>query len=436
MSEHALNIGLCGLGTVGSGVVHLLQDNESVIDARSGAQLVLTRVGARRDRPGVEFTCPVSRDIFEVARDPEIDVVVELIGGTTTAFELVKTALEQGKHVVTANKALIAEHGKELISLAESKGLALRFEAAVAGGIPIIKALREGLAGNRIQSLAGIINGTGNFILTEMAAKGRDFEDVLAEAQALGYAEADPTFDVDGTDAAHKLVILASVAFGVPLAVDGPFKEGINRVEPIDLEFAAELGFRIKHLGIAQARDGSLELRVHPTLLPSQELLSTVDGVLNAVRVKGNGVGEVLLTGAGAGALPTASAVLADLVDIARSKSSGANGTASTLGVPVSALSELPPVPADRQTAYYLRMRVEDRPGVMADITAILSQKGIGIESILQKPARSGREEVPVVILTDRASQASLDTAIDALEQLDSINGSVARLRVEDFQES
>jgi homoserine dehydrogenase len=435
--KRLLRVGLCGLGTVGAGVVDVFARNGGLLSARSGCELQLVHVGSRSDKPDVQLgDCRISRDIFEVARDPDVDVLVELIGGTTTANELVAEALKHGKHVVTANKALIAEHGMALFALAESKGTGLRFEAAVAGGIPIIKALREGLAANDVASVAGIINGTGNFILTEMAAKGREFSDVLAEAQALGYAEADPSFDVDGTDAAHKLVILASVAFGVPLAIDAPFMEGVDRVSPADLEYAAELGYRIKHLGIARAQGERLELRVHPTLIPEAEQIASVDGVLNAVRVQGDSVGEILLTGPGAGALPTASAVVADLVDIGRSLSTGCHTLSPGLGVPVDALQARPIVPAaEVVTPWYLRMTATDRPGVMAAIARILGERGISIESLIQKAPHRGEDRVPVIILTSVASQECLYAACDALLELDTIDGAITRLRVEDFQE-
>jgi homoserine dehydrogenase len=437
MSGETLNIGLCGLGTVGAGVLELLRERAEMLTARSGLQMSLVHAGTRRERPDLALgDTRQSADLLAVARDPEVDVVVELIGGTTLARELVAAALQAGKHVVTANKALIAEHGMELLAIAEEQGVALRFEAAVAGGIPIIKTLREGLAANQVASVAGIINGTGNFILTEMAAHGRDFADVLAEAQALGYAEADPSFDVDGTDAAHKLVILASVAYGVPLAIDAPFMEGVDRVSAIDLQYAKELGYRIKHLGIARRQGERLELRVHPTLLPASEQLATVDGVLNAVRVQGDAVGEVLLTGAGAGSLPTASAVMADLVDIARAMRAGETRLAPSLGVPIDALRGLAIVPADEVvTPWYLRMTAADRPGVMAGIARVLSERGISIESLIQKPPARGEDRVPVVILTNPASKAYLDAACKELMALDSIDGEITRLRVEDFQE-
>ncbi|MEE4203324.1 MAG: homoserine dehydrogenase [Halieaceae bacterium] len=435
--KRVLRVGLCGLGTVGAGVVDVFARNGGLLSARSGCALQLVHVGSRSDKPDVQLgDCRISRDIFEVARDPDVDVLVELIGGTTTANELVTEALKHRKHVVTANKALIAEHGMALFALAESQNVGLRFEAAVAGGIPIIKALREGLAANDVASVAGIINGTGNFILTEMSAKGREFSDVLAEAQALGYAEADPSFDVDGTDAAHKLVILASVAFGVPLAIDAPFMEGVDRVSPADLEYAAELGYRIKHLGIARAQGERLELRVHPTLIPEAEQIASVDGVLNAVRVQGDSVGEILLTGPGAGALPTASAVVADLVDIGRSLSTGCHTLSPGLGIPVDALQARPIVPAaEVVTPWYLRMTATDRPGVMAAIARILGERGISIESLIQKAPHRGEDRVPVIILTSAASQECLYAACDALLELDTIDGAITRLRVEDFQE-
>ncbi|MFT7300782.1 MAG: homoserine dehydrogenase, partial [Porticoccus sp.] len=314
---NSVKIGICGLGTVGSGVVNVLNRNAGEISARAGCQIVITQVGARRDNPACEFDdISVSRDIFEVADNPDIDILVELIGGTTVAKDLVFRAIENGKHVVTANKALIAEFGNEIFKAAKEKGVTVAFEAAVAGGIPIIKAIREGLSANRIEWLAGIINGTGNFILTEMRDKGRDFADVLKEAQALGYAEADPTFDVEGIDAAHKLVILASLAFGIPLQFEKVFTEGISKVDSQDVAYAQQLGYCIKHLGIARrstySDNGGIELRVHPTLIPAKQLIANVDGVMNAVLVKGDAVGPTLYYGAGAGAEPTASSVIAD----------------------------------------------------------------------------------------------------------------------------
>ena len=367
--------------------------------------LHVVHVGARRDNPDCELgQTRVSRDIFDVVKDPEVDIVVELIGGTTVARELIEEAIRNGKHVVTANKALIAEFGNEIFALAGEHGVVVRYEAAVAGGIPIIKALREGLAGNRIEWLAGIINGTGNFILTEMRDKGRDFADVLAEAQALGYAEADPTFDVEGIDAAHKLVILASLAFGIPLEFDAVYTEGISGISRQDVEHAEELGYRIKHLGVAKQSEKGVELRVHPTLIPEQRLLANVDGVKNAVLVEGDAVGPTLYYGAGAGAEPTASAVVADIVDLARDIGAGQVCRVPALGyLPAIASSAYPIVPmSDVATAWYLRLEAEDKPGVMSQVASLLGEQGISIEALIQKAPASGQDRVPVIVVTKR----------------------------------
>ncbi|MFT4520811.1 MAG: homoserine dehydrogenase [Halioglobus sp.] len=429
----SVKIGICGLGTVGGGTYKLLTENTDVITARAQATLELVHVGARRDNPDYDLgTTRVSRDIFEVARDPDVDILVELIGGTTVARELIEEAIRSGKHVVTANKALIAEFGNSLFALAEEHNVCLRYEAAVAGGIPIIKALREGLAGNRIEWLAGIINGTGNFILSEMFDKGREFSDVLAEAQALGYAEADPTFDVEGIDAAHKLAILASLAFGIPLNMDAVYTEGITRLTPQDLDYAAELGYRIKHLGVARQGEGGVELRVHPTLIPEKRLLANVNGVKNAVLVQGNAVGPTLYYGAGAGAQPTASAVVADLVDIARDIAAGQTPQVPALGFSSESISEQPILPmAQVETPWYLRMEAADKPGVMSQVTSILSEQGISIEGLIQKAPAMGASAVPVIILTNSAVQANVDKAVAAIEALDTIVGEIARIRVE-----
>ncbi len=437
-AKRPINVGICGLGTVASGVVNIFANNGGLINQRCGTDVVLAHIGARRDNPNCDTSgFKVSRDIFAVAEDPTVDVLVELIGGTTVARDLVEAALNNGKHVVTANKALIASHGNELLALAESKGLALRFEAAVAGGIPIIKTLRESLAANSVSSLAGIINGTGNFILTEMASAGRAFDDVLAEAQALGYAEADPTFDIDGTDAAHKLVILASLAFGIPLKVDGPVCEGINVVTPADLKFAAELGYRVKHLGIAQKVGDRIDLRVHPTLIPETKAIANVNGVLNTVMIKSDAVGELVLVGPGAGSLPTASAVCGDLTDLARELGKGQIDPAAPLGVPVAGLPEPVLVPrGEVVSAWYLRLIVDDKPGVMADITHLLGEQEIGIESLIQHPPAKGSQQAQVVILTDASPCASLEQAVNDIEQLPAVHGPVARLRVENFEEN
>ena len=429
----SVSIGICGLGTVGGGTFRLLNSNAELLSNRAGAAIEVVHVGARRDNPD----CPtgdtvVSRDIFDVANDPSVQVLVELIGGTTVARELVETALRKGKHVVTANKALIAVAGNELFALADEHGVTLRYEAAVAGGIPIIKALREGLSGNRIQWLAGIINGTGNFILTEMRDKGRDFPDVLAEAQALGYAEADPTFDIEGIDAAHKLVILSSLAFGTPLDIAAVYAEGITGITPEDLAYAEELGYRVKHLGVAKQSEAGIELRVHPTLIPEGRLLANVNGVKNAVLVEGDAVGPTLYYGAGAGADPTASAVVADIIDLAREIGAGQGCPVPSLGVAADALSARPYVPMeDVVTPWYLRMEAEDRPGVMSRVTSVLSEQGISIEALIQKAPAQGETKVPVIVLTNAARQGALEAAVAAIESLDSITGSIARIRVE-----
>ncbi len=429
----SINVGICGLGTVGGGVFNLLQGNAEVIAARARVPVVATHVGTRSDKPDYDLdSVQVSADIFDVVRDPDVHIVVELIGGTTVARELVEAALAAGKHVVTANKALIAEYGNELFALAQQHGVCVRFEAAVAGGIPIIKALREGLAGNRIQWLAGIINGTGNFILTEMRDKNREFADVLAEAQALGYAEADPTFDVEGIDAAHKLAILAAIAFGMPLQMASVYAEGIAKLTPRDVDYARELGYTIKHLGVARQSEAGVEMRVHPTLIPQRRLLANVDGVKNAVLVEGDAVGPTLYYGAGAGAAPTASAVVADIVDLARELSAGQVDRVAPLGFAPDAVQTLPLVPmAQVVTPWYLRMEAEDKPGVMSEVARIFSERGISIEGLIQKAPADGETRVPVVVLTNRTAQADIDSALQALEELDTIHGEIARIRVE-----
>ena len=395
--------------------------------------LDVVHVGARRDNPACDMSdARVSRDIFAVAADPEVAVLVELIGGTTVARELVEAAIRAGKHVVTANKALIAEHGNALFALAVEHSVQLRYEAAIAGGIPIVKALREGLSGNRIEWLAGIINGTTNFILTEMRDKGRDFADVLAEAQALGYAEADPTFDVEGIDAAHKLVILASLAFGMPLKFESVYTEGITHLQPQDVAYAEELGYVIKHLGIARQNNQGVELRVHPTLIPRQRLLANVDGVRNAVLIEGNAVGPTLYCGAGAGARPTASAVVADLVDLGRAAGSAAPSRLPALGVASASLQDLPVLAMeDVESPWYLRMEAQDKPGVMSRVTSLFSEQGISIEALIQKAPLEGQTLVSVIVVTNQARQGSVEDAVRAIEGLDSIDGDVTCIRVE-----
>ena len=429
----SVNIGICGLGTVGGGTLNVLRDNAELITARAAARLQVIHVGARHDSPACDLAgIRVSRDIFEVARDPEVDILVELIGGTTVARELVEAAIIAGKHVVTANKALIAEFGNEIFALAEKHGVEVRYEAAIAGGIPIVKALREGLAANRIEWLAGIINGTGNYILTEMRDRGREFADVLAEAQALGYAEADPAFDVEGTDAAHKLVILASLAFGMPLQFDAVYTEGITELTTQDVGYALELGYIIKHLGIAKQTDEGVELRVHPTLIPDDLLLADVDGVKNAILVEGSAVGSTLYYGAGAGARPTASAVVADLIDLARDVGVGVSARLPALGVALADLRSLPIIPIEKvKTPWYLRMEVEDKPGVLSRVASIFSEQGISIEALIQRAPGQGQTLVSLIVLTNKAPQDSVDIAVCEIEALETINGKVTRIRVE-----
>lgn len=429
-----VKIGICGLGTVGSGTFNVISRNQRDINARAGCEIIIEQVGARRDNPACDTSgVNVSRDIFAVVDNPEIDIVVELIGGTGVAKELVLKALDNGKHVVTANKALIAEFGNEIFAKAKEKGVTVAFEAAVAGGIPIIKAIREGLAANKVEWLAGIINGTGNFILTEMRDKGREFADVLKEAQALGYAEADPTFDVEGIDAAHKLVILASLAFGMPLQFDKVFTEGISNIAPEDVAYAEELGYRIKHLGIARrSANGSIELRVHPTMIPEKRLIANVDGVMNAVLVKGDAVGPTLYYGPGAGAEPTASAVIADIVDLARTLTADPEHRVAHLGFQPDTLAEQKILAIEEvETAYYLRMSAEDKPGVLSKVATILSDGGISIEALIQKQPGEGETRVPLILLTNTAVEKQLLEAASKIEALDEIEGAVSHIRVE-----
>ena len=428
----AVKIGICGLGVVGSGTFNLLSSNRETINAHANRDVTVAVVGARRDNPAcVLDNTKIERDIFAVA-ESDVDIVVELIGGTDVAKELVLRAIANGKHVVTANKALIAEYGNEIFAAARKQGVQVAYEAAVAGGIPIIKALREGLAANQIEWLAGIINGTGNFILTEMRDKGRAFADVLEEAQALGYAEADPTFDVEGIDAAHKLVILASLAFGMPLRFDAVFTEGIGSIEPIDVAYAEELGYRIKHLGIARRREQGIELRVHPTLIPEGRLIAQVDGVMNAVMVKGDAVGPTLYYGPGAGAGPTASAVVADIIDVARNIDARPDQWVAHLGVGENTLSDLTVLSIEEaEIACYLRASVLDKPGVLSAVAQIMSAHGISIEAIIQKEPHAGQDHVPLIMLTNQTSELNLRGAIADIEQLDSVEGGVIHIRVE-----
>ncbi len=431
----SVKIGVLGLGTVGSGTVNVLSRNLKEITRRAGRDIEISRAADRSfDEPkGCDTTgIALTTDAHEIVTDPSIQIVVELIGGTGIARELVLEALANGKHVVTANKALIAMHGNELFAKAQEKGVTIGFEAAVAGGIPIIKAMREGLAANSIEWLAGIINGTGNFILTEMRDKGREFDDVLAEAQALGYAEADPTFDVEGIDAAHKLTIMASIAFGIPLQFDKAYTEGISKIAQEDVKYAAELGYRIKHLGIAKKTEKGIELRVHPTMIPERRLIANVDGVMNAVLVHGDAVGPTLYYGAGAGSDATASAVVADIIDIVRALTTDPENRVPHLAFQPDSLIDLPILPmSDVVTSNYLRLQTLDKPGVLADITRILSEQEISIEAILQKEPEEQGGIVPVIMLTQEVLEKNMDAAIVQIEALETVKDSVMRIRME-----
>jgi homoserine dehydrogenase len=430
-----VKLGLLGVGTVGASTALVLKNNAAEIARRAGRNIEIIQA-SRRDTsfgmPAASGDIELVSDPFTVVNNAEIDIVIELIGGYDPALELVMQAIENGKHVVTANKALIALHGNEIFAAAQRKGVNVVFEAAVAGGIPIIKSIREGLSANHIESVAGIINGTGNFILTEMRDKGRDFDDVLAEAQALGYAEADPTFDVEGIDAAHKLCILASIAFGIPLQFDAVYTEGISGVSTEDVVYAGQLGYRIKHLGVARRRDQGVEMRVHPTLIPEKRLIANVDGVMNAVLVQADKLGPSLYYGAGAGADPTASAVIADIIDVARTITTDAQNRVPHLAFQPDQIVELPILPiSEIQTAYYLRMRVDDRPGVMAEITRIMGDNDISIEAILQKEPESGVTRATIIMLTQKIREQQMDDAIAAIAGLEVVHGEVHRIRVE-----
>ncbi|MCF6204703.1 MAG: homoserine dehydrogenase [Methylococcaceae bacterium] len=430
-----VKVGVLGLGTVGGGVVNVLTRNAKEISRRAGRKILVTHASARNltqericDTQGIELTT----NSLDIINDPEIDIILELIGGTTLAKNLILQAIENGKHIVTANKALIALHGNEIFAKASEKGVMVLFEAAVAGGIPIIKAIREGLSGNQIEWLAGIINGTGNFILTEMRDKGRDFSEVLAEAQVLGYAEADPTFDVEGIDAGHKLAILASLAFGIPLQFEKVFTEGISNISRADVEYAEELGYRIKHLGIARKTEQGIELRVHPTLIPERRLIANVDGVMNAVLVQGDAVGPTLYYGAGAGAEPTASAVISDVVDVVRVLTGDPEHRVPHLAFQEDAISDIPVLTSEQiQTAYYLRLTAEDKPGVLAEVTRILSNHNISIEALIQKEPLEGKTVVPVIMLTQTTLEKEMNAAIIEIEALSTITGSISRIRLE-----
>ncbi len=433
---------MLGFGTVGQGTAAILARNADEITRRTGRSLVV-KTAAVRDVPKAQALgtdVAITNDAASVVNDPDIEIVCEMMGGEEPAFSLVCEAIRNKKHIITANKALIATRGMELLQLANEHGVVVAFEPAVAGGIPVIKAVREGLAGNQIQWLAGIINGTGNFILTEMRDKQREFADVLAEAQELGYAEADPTFDVEGIDAAHKLTILASIAFGMPLRFDAVHIEGISDITTEDVAYAQELGYRIKHLGIAKRRDAGVELRVHPTLIPEKRLLANVDGVMNAVLVQADAVGPTLYYGAGAGGEATGSAVVADIVDIVRTLQSESDQRVPVLAFQSGATDDLPVLHADEfESAYYLRLHVEDRPGVMAEVAQIFGKADISLEAILQKepgdvpdqPHAESVPIVPVVLLSRKVREGKIRQAIDALNSLSTITEPVSMIRVE-----
>jgi homoserine dehydrogenase len=430
-----VKVGVLGLGTVGGGTVNVLKRNAAEIARRAGREIIITRASAKDlDKERICDTQGIilSTDPMDIINDPEIDIVLELIGGAGPVKEMVLKAIENGKHVVTANKSLIALHGNEIFAKASEKGVIVAFEAAVAGGIPIIKAIREGLSGNQIEWLAGIINGTGNFILTEMRDKGRDFDDVLAEAQALGYAEADPTFDVEGIDAGHKLTILASIAFGIPLQFDKVYTEGITQITRLDVEYAEQLGYRIKHLGIARKTAEGIELRVHPTLIPERRLIANVNGVMNAVLVKGDAVGATLYYGAGAGAEPTASAVVADVIDVVRALTSDPENRVPHLAFQADSLHDIPVLTSDRfKTSYYLRLTAKDKSGVLADVTRILADHHISIEAIIQKEPLGTETAIPIILLTQITLEKEMNAAIAEIEALQTVTGKVNRIRLE-----
>lgn len=434
-----VKVGLLGVGTVGGGTLSVLQRNAQEITRRAGRGIVITHACAlnlNRTHPYHTEDMVLTQQLNEVVDNPELDIIVELIGGTTTAREATLRAIANGKHVVTANKALIAKHGNEIFTAAQQQGVVVAFEAAVAGGIPIIKAIREGLSANEIAWVAGIINGTSNFILTEMRDKGREFSEVLAEAQARGYAEADPTLDIEGGDAAHKLAILASISFGIPLQLTKVYTEGITQISPEDVRYAEELGYVIKHLGIAKRTSRGVELRVHPTFIPNTHLMANVNGVMNSVLVQSDALGQSLYYGQGAGALATASAVVADLVDVVRALTIDPGNRVPHLAFQPDALSDLPILPIEEvESAYYLRMQAYDKIGVMAQITRILSECEISIEAIIQKEPQAGESRVPIVLLTHLIREKQLNQAIQQIEALGSIEGHIVRLRLETLSE-
>ncbi|HEY8887130.1 MAG TPA: homoserine dehydrogenase [Gallionella sp.] len=432
-----INVGLLGIGTVGGGTFTVLQRNAEEITRRAGRAIRIVAVADKNmalARQVTGGTCRVTDDAFSVVNDPEVDIVVELIGGYGVAKELVLQAIANGKHVVTANKALLATHGNEIFKAAQDKGVMVGFEAAVAGGIPIIKAVREGLTANRIEWIAGIINGTTNFILSEMRDKGLSFDTVLKEAQRLGYAEADPTFDIEGVDAAHKITLLASLAFGIPVQFDKAYIEGISKLDAVDIKYAEQLGYRIKLLGIARRTPEGVELRVHPTLIPARRLIANVEGAMNAVLVQADAVGATLYYGKGAGAEPTASAVIADLVDITRMHTADPENRVPHLAFQPDAMVDLPMLSMDDViTSYYLRLRVADKTGVLADITRILADEQISIDAVIQKEPGEGETQADLIMLTHQTREKSINAAIAKIEALSVVVGKVTRLRMEEL---
>jgi homoserine dehydrogenase len=432
-----IQVGLLGLGTVGSGTFEVLKRNQDEIQRRLGKPLVISMVAdldTAKAKSIVGADCQVVADARQVIANPEIDIVIELIGGYGIALELVLSAIEAGKHVVTANKALLALHGNEIFAAAQRKGVMVGFEAAVAGGIPIIKSLREGLSANHIEWLAGIINGTTNFILTEMREKGLSFEVVLKQAQELGYAEADPTFDIQGIDAAHKVSIMAAIAFGIPMPFAKAYVEGITQLQAQDIEFAKQLGYRIKLLGIAKKTPHGIELRVHPSLVSEKSLIANVEGAMNAVMVKADAVGTTLYYGKGAGGEPTASAVIADLIDIARLSSADITNRVPYLAYQPKAIQDLPVLSIDDiETCYYMRLGVADQAGVLANVTGVLADFDISIDAMLQQPASQGHEQTELIILTHAAKESVMNAAIQKIQTLPTVLMPVVRIRKEDL---
>ena len=432
-----VRVGLVGLGTVGSGTVKVLMRNADEISRRAGRQIIPTIAAVKdltKTRDIGDAQLSITANPMEIAEHPDVDVIVELMGGTELAADVVMKAIDNGKHVVSANKALIAIHGNEIFSAAYKNNVIVAFEAAVAGGIPVIKAIREGLAANRIEWLAGIINGTGNFILTAMESQQCDFTQVLTQAQELGYAEADPTFDVEGIDAAHKLTILASIAYGIPLQFDKVYTEGITKLDYNDIVNANELGYRIKHLGLAKRSEKGIELRVHPTLIPKQRLIANVNGVMNAIMVHGDAVGSSMYYGPGAGAEPTASSVVADLVDVVRTLTTDSENRVPHLAFQPDRLSDTPILSISQITsAYYLKMTALNQPGVLADVTRILGDNDISIEAIEQKRATAQTQFADVIILTHQTQESKMNTALQQLNNLPSVSEEIKRIRVEYF---